>query len=256
MRRKGENSERSHVLVNVGSIPLSIPYANGSEEKENDEEEGEFGGDRGQTQGELRVYTRRRIEVPVPDYAVPHVPSSPLSRSTPTSEIPTLEHTGEIPTPIPIRRTTRINAGIPPNRYGYESDNIHPHDIAQFVSYSNISPTYGAFIASLDSVTLPKCWQEAKADPKWRAAMNEELEALDKNKTWQIGPLPAGKKAVGCKWVFIVKQNPNGRVERYKAQLVAKGYSQMYGIDYDETFALVAKMSTVRTLISLAVNGG
>jgi Reverse transcriptase (RNA-dependent DNA polymerase) len=67
--------------------------------------------------------------------------------------------------------------------------------------------------------------------------------------------LPAGKKAVGCKWVFTVKQNPEGRVKRYKARLMAKGYSQTYGIDYNETFAPVAKMSTVRTLVSLKANG-
>jgi Reverse transcriptase (RNA-dependent DNA polymerase) len=68
--------------------------------------------------------------------------------------------------------------------------------------------------------------------------------------------LPPGKKAVKCKWVFTVKQNSEGKVERYKARLVAKGYSQTYGIDNDETFALVAKMITVRTLISMTVNGG
>jgi Reverse transcriptase (RNA-dependent DNA polymerase) len=68
--------------------------------------------------------------------------------------------------------------------------------------------------------------------------------------------LPPGKKAVDCKWVFTVKQNPESRVERYKARLVAKGYNQTYGIDYDETFAPVVKMSTVRTLISLVANGG
>jgi hypothetical protein len=149
-----------------------------------------------------------------------------------------------------VRRTPRLNAGVPPDRYGF------PHDIAQFVSYSHISPAHGAFIASLDIVSIPKCWQVAKEDPKWKAAMLEELEALKKNKTWELVPLPPGKKAVGCKWVFTVKQSPEGRVERYKARLVAKGYSQTYGIDYDETFAPVAKMSTVRTLVSLAANGG
>ncbi|XP_020270762.1 uncharacterized protein LOC109845935 [Asparagus officinalis] len=85
--------------------------------------------------------------------------------------------------------------------------------------------------------------------------MHEELGALEKNRTWELVKLPEEKRAVGCKWVFTVKQNPDGQVERYKARLVAKGYSQTYGIDYDETFAPVAKMSIVWTLISLAVNG-
>jgi Reverse transcriptase (RNA-dependent DNA polymerase) len=69
-------------------------------------------------------------------------------------------------------------------------------------------------------------------------------------------PLPVGKKTVGCKWIFTVKQNPNEKVKWYKARLVTKGFSQTYGIDYDETFVLVAKMSTVRTLISLVANDG
>jgi Reverse transcriptase (RNA-dependent DNA polymerase) len=84
--------------------------------------------------------------------------------------------------------------------------------------------------------------------------MIEEFGVLDKNKTWELISLPRGKKVVRCKWVFIMKQSPEGKVERYKAQLVTKGYNQTYGIDHDETFAPVAKMSTARTLISLAVN--
>jgi hypothetical protein len=64
------------------------------------------------------------------------------------------------------------------------------------------------------------------------------------------------EKAVSCKWIYTVKQNPEGKVERYKARLVARGFSQTYGIDYDETFAPVAKMNTVRILVSCAANFG
>jgi hypothetical protein len=70
----------------------------------------------------------------------------------------------------------------------------------------------------------------------------EEIYALQKNKTWELVQLPKGKKAIGCKWVLTVKQNPKGEVDRYKARLVAKGCSKTYGIDDDETFAFVAKM--------------
>jgi hypothetical protein len=86
--------------------------------------------------------------------------------------------------------------------------------------------------------------------------MLEEMNALKKNKTWELVELPTGKEAVGWKWVYTVKHNTEGKVERYKARLVAKGYSQTYGIDYEETFAPVAKMNTIRTLISCASNLG
>ena len=71
--------------------------------------------------------------------------------------------------------------------------------------------------------------------------MDEEMDALYGNETWDLVPLPEGKKAIGCKWVYKVKHNSDGSINGYKARLVAKGYAQTYGIDYEETFALLQK---------------
>lgn len=111
--------------------------------------------------------------------------------------------------PLALRRETRTNAGKPPVRYGYE------HDIANGVSDSYVSPAHKAFIASLQSVSIPKDWRLQSWIPGGKKdAMKEELGALQKNKTWDLLPLPAGKRAVGCKWVFTVKQTPEGKVDR------------------------------------------
>lgn len=92
---------------------------------------------------------------------------------------------------------------------------------------------------------------------EWRAAMDQEFQSIEKNEVWKLeSTLPKGKKAIGTKWVFKRKLNADGEIERYKARLVALGYSQQLGADYDDTFCPVVRFESVRTLIAIAVQLG
>ncbi|XP_074377150.1 uncharacterized protein LOC141718671 [Apium graveolens] len=118
--------------------------------------------------------------------------------------------------------------------------------------YDTFSPQYTHFLANITKILEPCSYKQVVHYPEWCTVMATELAALEANDTWDVVPLPANQKLVGCKWIFKVKYLPNGQVERYKARLVAKGFTQTKGIDYFETFASVAKMSSFRTLLSVA----
>jgi histone deacetylase 1/2 len=102
----------------------------------------------------------------------------------------------------------------------------------------------------------PSTTVEAFADSRWKAAMDEEYDALLKNNMWHLVPSTRGQHVIDCKWVYMVKRKLDGTVDRYKVALVAKGFKQQYGIDYEETCSPVVKVATIHIVLSLAVSRG
>jgi hypothetical protein len=188
-----------------------------------------------------QVYVRRRNQdvplVPPPppvEFSLPLPPSA-----SPSADSPPPQSTSDLDLPIAIRKGKRT---------------CTEHPISNCVSFDHLSPSFKAFSLSLSSLVVPKSYREALSHPGWRKAMEEEMHALELNHTWDLIPKPAGTSIVGCRWVFTVKQNPDGTVDRLKARLVAKGFTQTYGLDYTETFSPVAKLNSIRIIISLAAN--
>ena len=99
----------------------------------------------------------------------------------------------------------------------------------------------------------PWDFKEANKTKEWRDACKDEILLIEKNKTWSLTDLPVGGKAIGLKWVFKIKRNSDGSINKYKARLVAKGYVQRHGIDYDEVFAPVSHIEAIR--VKAASNG-
>ncbi|WVZ61751.1 LOW QUALITY PROTEIN: hypothetical protein U9M48_011574 [Paspalum notatum var. saurae] len=102
----------------------------------------------------------------------------------------------------------------------------------------------------------PASVEEAKASKEWRMAMLEEMASIEENKTWTLVDLPKGQRAIGLKWVFKLKKDEHGEVIKHKAQLVAMGYVQRQGIDFEEVFAPVARMESVRVVLAVAAHHG
>nr|KYP70921.1 Retrovirus-related Pol polyprotein from transposon TNT 1-94 [Cajanus cajan] len=120
------------------------------------------------------------------------------------------------------------------------------------ISYNRLSHPFRHFIMSISLLTEPKSYAEASKSDCWIKAMTDEITALEANNTWTVTSLPPHKTAIGCKWIYKVKHHADGSVERHKARLVAKGYTQLEGLDFLDTFAPVAKLTTVHLLLSLA----
>lgn len=138
------------------------------------------------------------------------------------------------PPNVEVRRSRRSNFGIPPQRYQVNGPVRELPD-------------------------EPRSYKEAVNGPesdKWKQAICNELKSQRENQTWEEAELPPGRKVVGCRWVFKRKYDEDGNVIQYKARLVAQGFNQVYGVDFDEIFAPVAKQVTFRTLLTIAARRG
>lgn len=129
----------------------------------------------------------------------------------------------------PKRTSSRCNKGIPPDRF--------------------------VACAAQKIVQEPRTYSEAMSSPEkeeWLKAMEEEVESINDNGTWDLVSLPPGRKAVSCKWVYKIKYGIDGQIARFKARLVAKGYTQKFGEDYNEVFAPVVKQTVFRSFLAVA----
>ena len=169
----------------------------------------------------VKVYSRR--------------PPPPVSCPAPTSSSSDLVSSDDLP--IALRKGKRQCT----------------YPVSSCVSYDHLSHSSCSFIASLDSITIPKTVHEAISHPGWRNAIIKEMNALDDNGTWKLVDLPSGKQAIGCEWVFTVKVNLDGLVTRLKARLIAKRYAQTYGVDYSDIFSPVAKFTSIQLFLSMTV---
>jgi hypothetical protein len=115
-----------------------------------------------------------------------------------------------------------------------------------------------SYIAMVSSIreSEPSTFEEATSRQVWRDAMMEEYNSIMKNDVWEVVPRPEGKSVVTSKWLYKLKHAVDGSIEKYKARFVAQGFSQFEGVDYDETFAPVARYTSIRAVISIAAEMG
>lgn len=147
------------------------------------------------------------------------------STDTGSEWLPSNVDSDETETERSPRVSQRQTKGVPPTRYQANMV-IEPKSISDALS------------------------SESKSH--WVNAMKEEMSAMQNNNTWELCELPNGRNVIGCKWIFKTKTDASGKVNRYKARLVAQGFTQKFGTDYDQVFAPVARNTTLRILLSVA----
>lgn len=126
-----------------------------------------------------------------------------------------------------------------------------PSSLHRSTRLNRPNPKYANAAIVEDETVEPENFEQASVMEGWILAMNQEYDALMRNQTWELTPKPSDVKPISCKWVYKVKRKADGSVERLKARLVARGFSQEYGLDYEDTFSPVAKLTTMRVILAL-----
>ncbi|CAM8971854.1 unnamed protein product [Rhodiola kirilowii] len=202
-----------------------------------------------------------KITIPLPKCSTMDIPV--LADPLPTSSTIAPEIAGHDETVViqdqPLRRTTRThrpNVTLRDFVCNTVMASKTEYPIHKFVDYTGCSAPHQHYALQFLSNDEPTCYTKASKDPKWNEAMEAELKALNSNSTWEITDLPPGKNHVGSKWIYRIKRNSDGTISRYKVRLVARGFTQLEGLDYHETFAPVVKMNTIRALLAVVVSKG
>ena len=118
-----------------------------------------------------------------------------------------------------------------------------------------ISPS-SQFFQVLLALQEPRGFKSAAKHPAWLSAMNAEIQALKKNDTWDLIPHPASHNVIGCHWIFKTELHADGFIERHKTRFMAKGFSRIHDLDFEDTFSPVVRPSIVWNIISIAVSSG
>ncbi|RVX06732.1 Retrovirus-related Pol polyprotein from transposon TNT 1-94 [Vitis vinifera] len=171
----------------------------------------------------------------------PHAPNSADTTLTPAQVV-----SNPVATPVQHVVSSIADASVT-RTIAKDADNTHP--MITRAKSGIVKPKI--FIAAIRE---PSSVSAALQQDEWKKAMVAEYDALQRNNTWSLVPLPAGRQAIGCKWVYKTKENPDGTVQKYKARLVAKGFHQQAGFDFTETFSPVVKPSTVRVVFTIALS--
>lgn len=245
----GAEKAREKVIYDmIEVLPLSRtePVSESEDESGNESEEesddGDDDGDDGKDDGSSVIARDPTVELEtfVSAHSSPQ-PTQPQSSQQPRD-------------PNPDPPTQRIRKSKPP-----------PFDPSNYISAQHEATTHQSHVAFKADTTMwsesasniePQSYEEAVNHPiygkEWIAAIREEYNSLMRNGAWELVELPSDKNLVTCKWVFKAKHDANGNIVRFKARLVARGFSQAYGVDYFETYAPVAKLTTYRTIFALA----